>query len=161
MQTPPAVLRKGIDVSGVVENKPKAVEYYTKAQFVKDASLRLARIHENGAKGVPADPSKAAKYYGSACTRAAETDPSVCKKAGDLNEKAKASSFLVSMYYRKACGMAPWDKASCDKAKPTAAPAPPPTPSGKAAPTAPGGTPDRADGKPTPPPPPKKPAPKK
>lgn len=141
---------------GVVENKPKAVEYYTKAQFVKDASLRLARIYESGAKGVGADPTKAARYYGSACVRPAETDFSVCKKAGDLNEKGKASPIITAMYFRKACGMAPWDKASCDKAKAPAAAAAPPVAKNDGPPPAPA-PPAGKPILPTPPPLPKKP----
>jgi len=145
---------------GVAENKPKAVEYYSKASYVKDASLRLARILESGGKGVQPDPSKAARYYASACMRAAETDPNVCRKAGDLAEKSKQPPFMVASYLNKACGMAPWDKATCERARelmrpppaPKGPPPPPPPPTaGKSAPP----------GKAPPPPPPPPPVAKK
>jgi TPR repeat protein len=145
---------------GVVENKPKAVEYYTKASYVKDASLRLARILETGGKGVQADPAKAAKYYASACMRAAETDPSVCKKAADLAEKSKQSPFMVASYLNKACGMAPWDKVSCERARELTKPPPGPPgppPAGKATPPPPPPPPGKATPPPPPPPPGKAP----
>jgi uncharacterized protein len=83
-------------MGGVAENKPKAVEYFTKSSYVKDASLRLAKLLESGGKGVTADLPKAAKYYGTACMRAEETDGAVCRKAGDITEKTKTSPTWVA-----------------------------------------------------------------
>jgi TPR repeat protein len=145
-----------LGIGGVVENKPKAVEYYSKSTGVKDASLRLARLYESGGKGVTADPAKAATYYGSACYRPAETDPSVCRKAGELAEKQK--KFAMS-YYSRACSMAPWDKVSCEKVKELSK-APPPSifPPGSKPPTS--SSAGAPPGKAPPPPPPPPPAPK-
>lgn len=116
-------------LGGVTKNPSKAAEYYAKSAYVKDGALRLARLLEAG-KGVPADLPKAARYYGVACQRPAETDAAVCKKAGEIHEKASVGSpFQVASYFRRACDMAPWDKPTCDKAKELSKPAgkgPPP-----------------------------------
>jgi TPR repeat protein len=114
-------------LGGVATNKPKAVEYYRSAIFVKDAAARLALLLEAGAPGVAPDLAAAAKNYAAACLRPAFADANVCRKAAELGEKTKtASPFMVASFWRHACRMAPGDKPTCDRSRePAKLPGPP------------------------------------
>lgn len=103
---------------GVTKNEVKAAEFYAKASYVKDASLRLGRIYDTGSKAVPADPARAAGYYKTACNQSSQTDPNVCKKAGDLALKLEGSNtFGAGRLFQRACEIAPYDTPVCDKAQ--------------------------------------------
>ncbi|MCA9585448.1 MAG: sel1 repeat family protein [Myxococcales bacterium] len=131
---------------GATPNPAKAVEYYIKYKYTKDAAARAAALLESGAAG-KADPTQLAELHRQACYAVGATNGAPCRKAAAHYEGD--NPMLAWGLYRNACRLDPKDKVACTKSK-----APPPRPLGPP----PGHKPQLPPGS-KPPPPPKGPPP--
>jgi uncharacterized protein len=110
-------LLKETGQGGTPEDKSKALDYYKKYYYIKDASARAAKLLEKGAKGVDKNEAEAGNFYRQACASFNNSDPALCAKAATYAEKQTPGS---GRYY-SSIGCRLGDKAACAKEKSAAA----------------------------------------
>ncbi|HEY8072725.1 MAG TPA: tetratricopeptide repeat protein, partial [Labilithrix sp.] len=109
---------------GTPEDKSKALDYYKKYSYVKDAAARAAHLLEAGGHGVTKDLTAAESYYRQACLGFNNSDAALCMHAANLAEKATPGSGRY--YFAAACRLG--DKVGCAKEKAATAAAQKPHP---------------------------------